>query len=405
MSTRAVDDLDIPVNLPPGSFITAWLALPPGLRDEYDTVFIMVNELIGLLGVHTDGSVLTSEPRKYRATERGRMELHKALQSQRISSFGSLLVEEERDDVSRFAFQYRFDDPRIGSLATVCSIRYPIGQQEALLEQAQIVANFVRSWFQRTNGTCGWISWQQGDGGDNPDMYRQTAYERTVGVTPLGLWESSRTYLRGVFWGNVLDARHCDILGGLPRVLQDAPAWKATPLENGIFLQASPTFPPDEGRLASLQHYLRPLLTWGNAEEIVARRERNAALQLKNTAEITPAYIELEQMETAALPPLRVSEGHVEADNVVNLHFGRSLHDDDKNYLRSLLFGWMLNPSVAESGVNYVSAETFDDTTMRFSFESKDITGERALQVARKWFSSQSRITVSEIVFGTEIVG
>lgn len=405
MDANAVDDLDAPVDLPPGSFITAWLALSPEVRDDYEIVFSMLNELTDLLGVHTDGIVLTSEPRKYRATERGRIELYKALQDQRISSFGSLLVEKERLELSQFAYQCRFDDPRTDSLATVWSIRHPITHPEALLEQVQGIADFVQNWFQRANGTCGWISWQQGNKGDNPDIAGQTTYERAVGVTTLGLWESSKTYLRGVFWGNVLDIRHCEVLDGLPHVLQNAPTWKATDLGNGVFLQTSPAFPPDKGSLTSLQHYLRPLLTWSNEEEIAARRARNTALQLRNTAEIVPAFVWPGETGNAALPPLQVIKDHKAADNVVNLHFDRSLYEDDKNYLRSLLFGWMLNPSVAQSSVTYIGTPTFDSAAMRFSFESKDVTGERAVQLVREWFSAQSRLAVTKIVFGTEIIG
>ena len=66
-----------------------------------------------------------------------------------------------------------------------------------------------------------------------------------------------RTNLRGVFWGNFLGAAHVAALGGMERVLREAPCETIEPLGDAAYLQSSaqPSTPS-----AALAGYLDPLL-------------------------------------------------------------------------------------------------------------------------------------------------
>jgi hypothetical protein len=90
-------------------------------------------------------------------------------------------------------------------------------------------------------------------------------YEHMLGRDWLDGVAESRRFLRGFYWGNMLSAEHIAALGGVERVLAEAPCAFAedlsTPEDEAVYLQLTPTINvvPDEALLA-LERYLRPVL-------------------------------------------------------------------------------------------------------------------------------------------------
>lgn len=90
-------------------------------------------------------------------------------------------------------------------------------------------------------------------------------YAAAVGVNSLDVLRSCDETVRGYYWGLLLSDRHVKRLGGLPRVLADAPVYRAEdvslPDHTLVYLQL--TERPDmveERHLAQLRDFLQPVL-------------------------------------------------------------------------------------------------------------------------------------------------
>jgi hypothetical protein len=90
-------------------------------------------------------------------------------------------------------------------------------------------------------------------------------YEQMLGRDWLDGVAESRRLLRGFYWGNLLSAEHIAALGGVDRVLAEAPCALAenlsAPAHESVYLQLTPAIEvvPD-GALLALERYLRPAL-------------------------------------------------------------------------------------------------------------------------------------------------
>ena len=117
--------------------------------------------------------------------------------------------------------------------------------------------------FRQVDGACGFITLNALAlvGGD------QTPYEISRRISWMSRPDLYREHVRGVFWGNLLSPRHVAVLGGIERVMHEAPCRVIVPLafqeqaEQGAYLQVSDDIERISAtEIDALARYLRPVL-------------------------------------------------------------------------------------------------------------------------------------------------
>jgi hypothetical protein len=101
---------------------------------------------------------------------------------------------------------------------------------------------------------------------------RQTPYETRMGIAFDEGVGSSRDYVRGYYWFNVLSPRHVEVLGGVDAVHKNAPCYSVEDLSDGespqLCLQLSATLDDvTDQNLRRLRDYLAPVLLPGSPPE------------------------------------------------------------------------------------------------------------------------------------------
>lgn len=97
------------------------------------------------------------------------------------------------------------------------------------------------------------------------------AYEQWVGRDEVTALIECRRWLRGYYWGNILSGEHIRALGGLERVLDDAPCAVKRDLTAGenhmVYLQLTEDLDHfDDDELRALRDFLAPVLPSGVAK-------------------------------------------------------------------------------------------------------------------------------------------
>jgi hypothetical protein len=134
-------------------------------------------------------------------------------------------------------------------------------------ETLQKLVRVTQATFCQLSGACGLLT--RGSYGEtaSPDV---TAYEARRRIYWTHHPERYRTKVRGAFWGNLLSPPHVAALGGIARVLQEAPCWLVEPLSFpgqqhpgvvGAYLQLTEDpWTVSPAQLEALERYLTPVL-------------------------------------------------------------------------------------------------------------------------------------------------
>jgi len=139
------------------------------------------------------------------------------------------------------------------------SIGHASDQTPAVVKR---IVTFTKRWFVRLNAASGFVSRRPQNLMIGADHYMVTAHESERRSGQVRDWPELVRYARGAFWGNALGAELCERLGGVDRVLREAPAAVAEPLGGGVWLQLSGLPPVEPEELSRLTEYLKPILSW-----------------------------------------------------------------------------------------------------------------------------------------------
>lgn len=256
------------MNDPDQIVVTAWMGFPPWVREQGELVFTLSESLLATLPQFSPiERIYSSEPRYYQPTPQGAAALSAALAAKHIDSLelGSpARPKAQSSQVSgslHLGFSWRSD-----LAVTVGIMVQPAGIAPSAV--ADHLTSFVGRWFERLDAASAFVSYFRLEGrkqvGDAP---RMTTHEEERGRTIPFQYEVLKRYMRGAFWGTGLGSELCQQLGGREVVLRDAPATISRRLGAGVWLQLSPEGPiAADGTLASLRHFLAPVLRWSPHE-------------------------------------------------------------------------------------------------------------------------------------------
>lgn len=138
------------------------------------------------------------------------------------------------------------------------------GQDLGSIELQQRLVDLFCDGVRLLQASQGYISLEPASVTAQPTM---TPYEGQMHLPPEGM-KNLRDKARGYFWGQALGPEHIRQLGGIPRILTEAPAYVRvipTPVGDWVYLQVSPDINHyTDDQLRSLRAFLRPILPAGD---------------------------------------------------------------------------------------------------------------------------------------------
>lgn len=384
--------------------VTAWIGLPPMIRDAPETLIAFLDDLLQLVEPYNVQSVQSGEPRMYRLNVRGRAGLKDALMEKRIEYF--TLVNEDFATYPHiycnvFAqFGYRQHPNAAARIDFRVWPRTLADSQGA----ADTIADFIKRWFIPLHAGAAFVSLTDSQNsahvGDDPTI---TSYEKLRQQSLLH-WPAITRYVRGAFWSNGLGPDLCARLGGQAQVLRDAPVFCAEPLGKGVWLQTSEVFPASQETLDQLARFLAPLLDWTKNDILPYFSQIGAALIPQ---EITA---ETDEFEDALHPMVAVRwlDTSYESDVSINIYVASSPTLEQRVSIQALLSRWYavgFNGGFGGSGFHSITDASFGGPVIRCSIDLGKVDALLAFDSLRKRLAALPNIEVREVVLGTEVVG
>lgn len=134
----------------------------------------------------------------------------------------------------------------------------PAGALDRVERWQDRVVDLTKGLARQFDAATGYITPEDASPTESPD-------ERRSDIDPFEVLEHADTMLRGAYWANVLSAAHIERLGGMRRIIAEAPAAVVEDVSGGaaplVYLQLTESVldvPRDE--LAKLRAFLRPVL-------------------------------------------------------------------------------------------------------------------------------------------------
>ena len=219
--------------------IGVWIAGHPNLRDQPAHIYQFIQAVRQIAVPEGAGTIYTNEPCYYRDTPTGHDAFRRSLEAKCVDF---LTINPDRLNAGIDQFGLLFSLGNTHPIAKETLIELRIRVEEARVEEyLPPIVQLVTHWFDRLRAAAAGISVFGDLTGDfAPDPQRgkwMPKYQRE--------WHDVQRCALGIFWGNALGLTLCDQLGGKAAVINNAPAWRITPLQTGVWLQLSEQPPVD----------------------------------------------------------------------------------------------------------------------------------------------------------------
>jgi hypothetical protein len=283
----------------------------------------IINDAIDLFRPHTIPVVRSSEPREYRLTPIGRELLAEAIMTKQLEWVVFVPDSSPLDGHTNEFFCILFGTFNLPGYAT--TIMMEVRATGNQIETAHQVARLVKQWFVATSAAAGWVSLHAGTEGDSAHWRATTTDERERNLHNPHRWSFVSRFLRGVFWGNAISSNHCQRLGGVDRISEDAPVRKAELLGTAMWLEPSKSFPADVSEVKQLAEYLSPLLAYTRRDQRVPPSELpQPDEELTSLIDQWLIRAPKEDVEPGLHAfPVRYLSSYFDGDIVVNIHLDK----------------------------------------------------------------------------------
>ncbi|MFN8526488.1 MAG: hypothetical protein U0821_25585 [Chloroflexota bacterium] len=226
---------------------------------------------------------------------------------------------------------------------------------------------------------------------------------------------------RGCFWGTGLGAGLCERLGGVERVLAEAPAPIKLRGREGVWLQLSELPPAPARALEELQRYLAPILDWTDAEIMAGRprsREFAGTAYVPEKTRAEHAAERAARKHRDAAPPIEyvpdlAEDATAPQDVTLNLYFAAPLNEPGLAQMEAVIEAWFgagLDGAFpydedGPSGMHQVDGPSIDGAVLRYTIDFGSADADAAIQDLAERLAECESLHALQIVVGTETVG
>ncbi|MFN8526294.1 MAG: hypothetical protein U0821_24610 [Chloroflexota bacterium] len=394
----------------------AWFACAPGGLDA-ESLLNLAAELRAILGVFGTAHAETSEPRRYLATPPGMTAFANAVRASRASSF-RIGVDDSSVRESQVRARVRYDEIWGQESFVQAEIRLVFDPSAAGVDPGDVasrVRDLVQLAIDRWPGAAAYVS-------DRPPHFdRFSIYgdgsNRYAPIT----WAELSKYAVGCFWVTYLGAGLCERLGGVERVLAEAPAPIKLRGREGVWLQLSELPPAPEGALEQLQRYLAPILDWTDVEIMAGRprsRELAGTTYLPEKTRAEHAAERAARKHRDAAPPIEyvpdlAEDATAPQDVTLNLYFAAPLNEPGLAQMEAVIEAWFgagLDGAFpydedGPSGMHQVDGPSIDGAVLRYTIDFGSADADAAIQDLAERLAECESLHALRIVVGTETVG
>lgn len=399
--------------------ITCWLGAYPWKEADPDILVALVNEILQFCNSYGGvGSIWTSEPRTYRPTVHGLACLQDTIGLRRADTLTiSTPPQFNRGGfvpVQPFTATVNFFDEDFPMTNASIEVTVQAPLEASLSSVVMQLVDFVARWFEPLQALSAFVSsdvWGNGTiVGDSPE---QTAMERERQVTPLEAFPLLEVYARGVFWGNGLGPSLCARMGGVERVLAEAPVLVARPMGSGVWLQLSGTPPPDQSELDQLASYFRPLTewTWESTQAVIqaylAANRPTEAVPPVSPVRLPSIAAKATSRKKAAVPVRWLPDAHEDAAVGLNVHLAAPPSAAQRAQLEGLIAAWYrcgFEGLFGGVGFHTIWGPSVDGSVLRWYVDLGSADPRRAIQGLVEKLEA-STLSVAHVIVGTETAG